>query len=100
LPGSYPPGSAGKIIGSYLPGTGSGSVNYIYTLRDAETGVPIPGADIRVSTDIAGTIIIASGQTNTYGQVIFLLDPGTYYYWRQKTGWTFSPDPDVEIVTT
>lgn len=98
LPGSYPPGSAGKIIGSYLPGAGSGSVNYIYTLTDAETGVPIPGADIRVSTDIAGTIIIASSATNTYGEVTFLLDPGTYYFWREKTGWTFT-NPDTEIVT-
>lgn len=91
-------GSVGKILGSYLPDAGSGSVNYIYTLTNADTGVAIPGADIRVSTDAAGTTIIASGTTNTSGQVTFLLDPGTYYFWRTKTGWTFT-DPDVEIVS-
>ena len=102
LPGSYPAGSAGKILGSYLPGSGTGSVNYTYTLTETkdgiDTGVPIPGADIRVSTDIAGTTIIASSATNTYGQITFLLDPGTYYFWRQKTGWTFT-DPEEVVVT-
>ncbi len=92
-------GSMGKIIGAYLPGTGSGSVTFIYTLTDSATGVAIPDADVRVSSDISGETIVASSVTNSYGQVTFLLDPGTYYFWRTKTGWTFT-DPDVEVVVS
>ena len=50
-----------------------------------------------VTTDEAGTNVVASGTTNTSGQVVFYLDAGTYYVWREKSGWNFT-NPDTETV--
>lgn len=77
---------------------GAGAIEFIYTLTDSVTGLPIAGADVWVTTDIAGVNIIASGTTDVFGNVTFWLDPGTYYLWRQRPGYTFA-NPDTEVVT-
>jgi len=41
--------------------------------------------------------VIASGHTNSSGIVIFMLDAGTYYFWRKLSGYNFT-NPDTEIV--
>lgn len=96
VPGSYPEGTAGYVIG-HLESSGSGSVYWPYTVTDSANGNPIEGVTVSVSTDIAGTVVIASGTTNASGVVNFNLDPGTYYLWLSKTGYTFS-NPDQEEV--
>lgn len=82
--------------GSWVDG-GSGSQNFEYTLTDSVTLLPIDGASVDVTTDLAGTNIIASGYTDVFGNVTFRLDPGTYYLWRSKSGYTFT-DPDTEVI--
>jgi hypothetical protein len=77
---------------------GPGAIEFIYTLTDSGTGLPISGADVWVSTDAAGANVIASGNTDLFGNVTFWLDPGTYYFWRQRAGYSFI-NPDVETVT-
>jgi hypothetical protein len=77
---------------------GAGAIAWTYTLTDEGTGLPIPDADIWVSSDIAGQNILASGRTNQAGQIIFYLDTGTVYVWRQKSGWNFT-NPDTEVVS-
>ena len=98
LPGAYEDGTAGYIIGNNMPSPGSGSTPWPYLLTDAATGQPIAGVAVRVSTDAAGTVTVAAGTTDANGYVTFNLDPGTYYIWRTKTGYTFS-NPDTEVIT-
>jgi len=107
LPGAYASGKAGWILGTRLdaqvssvaPGgeAGAGASQFTYTLTDAATGNPIPDADVWATSDAQGQIVVASGRTNTAGVVIFWLDPGPVYLWRQKTGWNFT-NPDTEVV--
>lgn len=76
---------------------GVGAINFAYRVTEASTGAPVPAVSVRVSSDISGTTTVASGVTDVDGTVIFALDAGTYYFWRTKTGWTFT-DPDTEVV--
>lgn len=77
-------------------GAGPGNCKFIYTLTIAGSATKIENAIVYVTTDIGGSNIIA-GPTTTdeNGQVEFYLDPGTYYFWRNKGGIIFS-NPDVE----
>lgn len=78
-------------------GAGMGAVTFTYTLSNSVDGTPIADADIWITSDAAGTNVLASGQTNQLGQVTFYLDAGTVYVWRQKSGWNFA-NPDTEVV--
>ena len=78
--------------------SGSGAISFVYTLTSSVTPfAPIAGATIWATSDEAGTNVVASGTSDTAGQVTFLLDAGTYYIWRQLSGWTFT-NPDTEVV--
>ena len=76
---------------------GAGAITWTYTLTDGDTGAPIDGAEIWVSTDSAGANIIANGMTDAAGVVTFYLDAGTVYVWRKKAGYNFT-NPDQETV--
>ena len=106
LPGSYNSGEAGWILGNRLDAKitsisgnspGAGANEWTYTLTEVGSGDPIPDADVWVTSDAPGTTVIASGRTDQYGVVTFMLDAGTVYVWRQKSGWNFT-NPDVEAV--
>lgn len=90
-------GSAGAALqaGSSL---GAGAISWSYTLTRSDNGQPIADAEVWVTTDSAGTNIIASGRTNQSGVITFMLDAGTVYVWRAKTGFTFT-NPDTEVVS-
>lgn len=63
------------------------------------SGVPLQDCDVWVTSDEAGTTIVAGTlQTDASGQCIFYLDAGTYYVWQQKTGYNFTL-PDELVVT-
>lgn len=78
--------------------SGSGSTQWTYTLTNSAGGAPISDADVWVTTDLAGLNIVANSRTDAFGVATFFLDPGTYYIWRQKSGWNFD-NPDTETVT-
>jgi hypothetical protein len=81
------------------------AVAYTYTVTRSDTGDPIPGAEIWVTTDIAGTNTIWRGTTDAFGVArdvdgnLPLLDPGTYYFWKQISGFTDDDNPDTEVVS-
>lgn len=77
---------------------GAGAITFTYTLTNSVDDEPIADADIWVTTDVGGSIVIASGRTDQYGQVVFYLDAGTVYVWRQKSGWDFV-NPDTEVIS-
>lgn len=82
----------------------AGAIDFTYTLTNVVTLLPIAGADIWISTDLAGTNIIWRGTTDAFGVArdaydgLPRLDPGTYYFWRQHPAYTFT-DPDAEVVS-
>jgi len=77
---------------------GAGAITWTYTLTNATTSAPIPGANIWATTDLAGANIAASGVTDDLGVVTFYLDAGTWYIWRSRSGYNFS-NPDIEVVS-
>jgi hypothetical protein len=77
---------------------GPGSTLNTYTVTDSVSGNPIQGVAVTVTTDVAGTNTIAYGVTDVAGEIDFWLDPGTYYMWSVKSGYTFT-NPDTEVVT-
>ncbi len=89
--GSWKTGSAS--------GTGSEEVTYKVTEPPEETGTAIAGVFVWVTTDAVGANIVASGNTDNFGEVTFWLNPGTYYFWRQKYGYNFT-NPDTEVVSS
>lgn len=106
LPGSYTAGQAGYIVGQRLDAKvssvsggspGAGATEFTYTLTETGTGDPIADADVWATSDVSGEDVLASGRTNSSGQVTFYLDSGTTYFWRQKNGWNFT-NPDTESV--
>jgi hypothetical protein len=88
----------GHGSGSWLSYVGGGSIEWSYYLESTVDATPIADVDVWVTTDVTGDNTIARGQTNSFGYVTFYLDPGTYYIWSQKSGWSF-PNPDTEVVS-
>ena len=74
--------------GSGTWGNGSGSTSTTVTVNDGVN--PIDGVDVWISTDSAGTNVIARGSTGALGTVVFMLDAGTYYAWKQLAGYDFT----------
>lgn len=81
------------------------AVEYTYTVNNSSTGNPIAGAEIWVTTDIAGTNTMWRGTTDALGIArdvdgnLPLLDPGTYYFWKQISGFIDNDSPDTEVVS-
>lgn len=76
---------------------GAGAVEYCVTIDDGSN--PLAEAEVWVSTDEAGTNVIAGTlTTDANGQATFMLDAGSYYLWVKKTGYTFS-NPQSFTVT-
>lgn len=106
LPASYPSGSAGWILGTYLDqpistmnqSPGAGAIPFTYTITNSDDNSPIPYVAVWASSDPLGQTLLASGISDVNGQIIFFLNPGTVYIWRSKSGWNFI-NPDTEIVT-
>lgn len=82
----------------------AGAIEYTYTVTNSVTLLPEEGVDVWVSTDLAGTNVVWRGTTDSFGvarDVLNskpMLDAGTYYFWRNKVGFT-DVDPDIEVVS-
>lgn len=69
--------------------SGAGAEEHEMTIDDGSN--PIDGAEVWVSTDLAGTNVVAGTlTTDASGNVTFMLDAGSYYAWVQKAGYNFS----------
>lgn len=80
---------------------GNGAIAWVYNVTDGIN--PLADVDVWVTTDIAGSNLIASGKTDVLGNVTMYLDDvsggtgTTYYFWCQKPGYNFT-NPDAEVV--
>lgn len=78
--------------------SGSGTITFTYTVTDTTTLTPIDGVNVSVYTEVGLTNKVADGVTDAFGNVIFYLDPGTYYFVSSKSGYSFA-NPDSEVVS-
>ena len=61
-------------------------------------GVPVDGAAVWITLDIEGTNIIAGTlYTDTFGNVTFMLEAGTYYAWVQKAEVDFVNPTEITV---
>lgn len=69
-------------------GQGSGGTAVVVTVLETDSD-PVVSANVWITSDSAGTVIVAGSQiTDTAGQITILLDIGTtYYIWVRKVGW-------------
>jgi hypothetical protein len=83
---------ASAVIGAII---GSGAVQVTLTAKD---GVDLlEGVDIWVTTDAAGLDIVARGYSNTLGVLTVYLDPGSYFVWKQLSGFTFVNPEQITV---
>ena len=78
-------GSMGLALASAGGGlVGPGSIMVPITVE--ESGTPVSGVQCWITTDIAGDNTVAGTLlTDDFGKVLFMLDVGTYYLWRDHT---------------
>lgn len=80
------------------------AISFTYTVTNVSTGAPLEGVEVTITTDSAGNNVIWNGDTDTLGVArddegrLPYLDPGTYFMWSQKAGYSFS-NPDTEVVS-
>lgn len=60
-------------------------------------GQPVDGARVWVSTDSAGQQVVTFGVTDSFGNVNFYLDAGTYYLWKRYNTYLFD-NPETLVV--
>lgn len=77
-------------------GAGAGATAWDVTIT--VSGLPREGVEVWITTDSGGLNRVASGTTDTLGNVTFYLDPGTYYVWKQLAGVNFT-NPESMVVT-
>ena len=80
-------------------------IPFTYTLTNISTGLPVDGAAVWVTTDLAGLNVVWNGDTDAFGVArdasgdLPCLDAGTWYFWATKAGLTANAWPDTEIVS-
>ena len=78
--------------------TVQGSGSAATTILCQVGGVPIDGVEVWITTDIGGANVVAGTvSTDALGEADFMLDPGDYYVWRQKSGYNFT-NPQTQTV--
>ena len=87
-----------SILAAVGGGPPAGAIPWTYNITNQVSGHPIADVDVWVTTDSAGSNVVASGRTDDFGNVTFYLDAGTYYIWSQKAGFNFD-NPDTEVVS-
>jgi len=77
---------------------GAGSLAFTVTVTDSITALPLAGASVWVTTDVAGANVVAgTATTNALGVVVFYLDPGPYYLWVQHEGYTGTNPTSITV---
>ena len=81
-----------------------GCTEFTYTVTDSVTGALLEGVEVWITTDAAGTFVVWNGFTDALGVArdaganLPCLDDGTYFFWKQRSGYTPDVVPDTEVV--
>lgn len=93
-------GTFGKYLDAQITSVGAvagaGANTVVYTVKNS-AGAVVGQCDVWVTTDSAGTDVVASGTTLDNGTITLYLDNGTYYVFRSKAGVDFT-NPSTQIV--
>ncbi len=91
-------GSVTKLSqGSGGGNIGSGSVTVTITTNDTSNN-PLDGVKVWISTDSAGTNVVAGViVSDAAGLTTFLLDAASYYVWRQLAGYNFTNPQAITV---
>ncbi len=92
------PGCVQQNLHYVVEGANAGALKFTYALTSTAGGAPIEAAQVWVTTDAAELNVIASDVTDSFGNAVFWLQPGTYYFWRAKDNFAFV-NPDIEEVS-
>lgn len=69
---------------------GAGAIEWEVEITDDDDN-PIDGVEVWVSTDSVGSNVVAGSlTTDAFGIVIFMLDAGNYYLWKQHANYNFT----------
>lgn len=79
-------------------GANAGAVAWLHTITSGEDSQPVGDIDVWAATDSAGDNRVAEARTDAFGVATLYLQPGTYYFFKYKTGWTFT-NPKQVVVT-
>lgn len=80
------------------------AIEFTYTVTTTAGNIPLPGVEVRIFADALATQIVWAGITDALGVARDFygykprLEPGTYYFFRDKSGYSFN-DPDMETVS-
>ena len=74
---------------------GAGAISKTITITD-NLGAVLDGAEVWVTTDLAGTHTVANGVSDALGHITFWLDAGSYYVFAQLGGYN-APNPTVVV---
>lgn len=77
--------------------TGSGLGALTRTIGITAGGNPVEGASVWVTTDEAGTNVVAAAVTDSMGEATLLLDAGTYYVFMQADGFEAIIGEEIEV---
>jgi hypothetical protein len=78
---------------------GAGAITWTVQTNNSSTGLPLAGAIVWITTDLAGTNTIAGSlTTNAQGQAVFQLNAGTFYVWISDPGYT-ETNPTTIVVS-
>lgn len=83
-----------SCVGAYALGQlsqkGAGALSCTWTQKDDDEN-PMDNVQVWITTDDAGANVVAGAIiTDAQGEVSFMLDAGTYYVWREKSGYNFT----------
>jgi len=104
LAGHLVAGSTGAALSAASGGSSPGAVEFTYTVTNSVTTNPVDGCEVWFTTDLAGNNVVWVGLSDTFGVARDvngnkpLLDPGTYYVWKQLAGYIIDDQPDTEVV--
>ena len=90
LSGHQSAGTTGEALDAASSGSAAGPGAIAWVVEVDDGADPIEGAHVWVSTDAAGSNVVAGSLiTDSFGRVTFMLDAGTYYATIRKDG--FNP---------
>lgn len=76
---------------------GDGAIAHIVTVEKVDH-TPIEGALVWMTTDEDGNNRVVQSTTDSFGQVTFYLNSGTYFTWKKKDGYAFT-NPEEAVVS-
>lgn len=88
-----------------VAGRTASAVEFTYTVTDSVSGNPVEGANVWITSDLAGNNTLWAGTTNSSGIAVDangnkpFLDAGTVYVWIQRAGYIPPTVPDTEVIS-